>query len=231
MKPTGARARRIAARQGMGPPPMSRGTPLGARFAPLSDTDVERIHRAALEILSTIGMASPTRAARDLALAAGCGETATGRLTFPPALIEDMLAVAARSFTCNGRDPALDFEARNDKVNFCTGGAAVKMLDPDTREYRPSTLADLYDLARLADALPNLQWFARPVVATEIEDLFALDANTVYACAAGTRKHIASSFCNGDHVRRIAPMLDALAGGDGAFARRPFLTIHATTIV
>lgn len=176
-------------------------------------------------------MGSPTPRVSEFAVAGGCRLSDEGRLLFPRAVVEDAIASAAKSFTVHGRDPAFDFEARNGVVNFCTGGAAVTMLDIETRTYRPSTLVDLYDLARLCDTLENIQWFARPVVATDIEDPFDLDANTIYACAAGTKKHIATSIVEGAHVPRLVPLLDSLAGGDGAFARRPFCTVHATTVV
>lgn len=210
---------------------MVAGSRLAAPYCPLSAADASRIHRAALDLLERVGMASPTDRVRDLCLAHGCSLTESGRLLFPRSLVEDVIAQAARSFVVHGREPRYDFEARNGTVNFCTGGAAVKMLDIDTRDYRPSTLQDIYDLARLCDTLENIQWFARPVVATDIEDVFELDVNTVYACAAGTGKHIATSITLGEHVEMLLPMLDALAGGPGHFARRPFCTVHATTVV
>ena len=222
------RERRIAAagRQGM-----IAGSVLAAPYRPLGDADVARVHRAALDLLERVGMAAPTARIREAALAQGCSLSGTGRLLYPRALVEDTLAKAAGRFTVHGRDPRFDFEARNGTVNFCTGGAAVKMLDLDTRDYRPSTLRDVYDLARLCDVLDNLQWFARPVVATDVEDLFEFDANTLYACAAGTKKHVATSITLGAHVAKLVPLLDALAGGEGRFAGRPFCTVHATTVV
>ncbi len=57
------------------------------------------------------------------------------------------------------------------------------MLDIDTREYRPSTLRGLYDIACLCDTLDDIQWFTRPVVITDVEDLFEFNANTIYACS------------------------------------------------
>ncbi len=227
----GHRARRVKREADSRKNHMSKGTSLGNVFQPLSRSDVERVHAAALDLLERVGMAGPTERVADVALAHGCTFNDTGRLLFPRSLVEDTLAHAARHFIVHGRDPAFDFEAGNGKVNFCTGGAAVKMLDIDTRQYRPSTLRDLYDLARLCDTLENVQWFARPVVATDIADNFELDANTIYACAAGTGKHIATSVVEGDHVARLLPLLDSLAGGEGHFARRPFCTVHATTVV
>ena len=210
---------------------MIAGSDVVAPYRVLTQTDVKRVHRAALEVLARVGIAAPTARVRTVALRAGCTLDPSGRLLFPSSLVEDTLTQAARTFTVHGRDARFDFEARNGRINFCTGGAAVMMLDMAQRRYRPSTLRDLYDLARLCDTLDNIQWFTRPVVATDIADPFELDANTVYACAAGTQKHIATSFSQGDHVHRLLPMLDALAGGDGGFARRPFCTVHATTIV
>ena len=207
------------------------GTEVTSQFRPLTGIQVEKIHQAALDLLEQLGMANPTPRVLDIALANGCSLNAQGRLVFPQPLVEDMLAGAAREFTVHGRSPKFDFEARSGMVNFCTGGAAIFMLDFDERRYRNSTLRDLYDLARLCDALENIQWFTRPIVATDVEDPFELDVNTVYACSAGTRKHIASSFTTGDNLHRIEPLLDMIAGGDGAFAKRPFCTVHATTVV
>ncbi len=228
------RGREARRRQRKGRAPqetMIPGSLLRTPYQPLSETDVIRIHQGALELLERVGMASATERVREVCVANGCSISESGRLLYPRSLVEDMLAEAAQSFVVHGRDPRFDFEARSGSVNFCTGGAAVKMLDIDTRHYRPSTLRDIYDLARLCDTLENIQWFARPVVATDVEDVFEMDVNTVYACAAGTRKHIATSFAQGAHVSRVIPMLDALAGGDGLFSRRPFCTVHATTVV
>ena len=208
---------------------MAVGTPISSYFAPLSANEVQAIHEAALELLETVGMAKATPRVRQAALAHGCRQDGAGRLRFPRFVVEDCLKRAAKTFTVHGRDPAHDFEARNGHVNFATGGAAVTILDRDTRSYRPSVLTDLFDLARVAQDLANIQWFARPVVATDVTDNFNLDVNTIYACAAGTDKHIATSFTNGDHVRRCLPLLDFLAGGD--FRARPFCTVHATTVV
>lgn len=210
---------------------MAKATVPGAAYQVLSDDDVLKVHRAALELLERVGMGSATPRVIEVALANGCTLSDKGRLCFPRALVEDTLVKAAKSFVVHGRTPEFDFEAGTGTLNFCTGGAAVKMLDIHSRRYRDSTLADLHSLARLCDTLENIQWFARPVVATEIENLLQLDVNTVYACAAGTRKHIATSIVQGSHVREMLPLFDMLAGGVGQFARRPFCTVHATTVV
>ncbi|MEQ8654159.1 MAG: trimethylamine methyltransferase family protein [Kiloniellales bacterium] len=203
----------------------------GGLYRPLKPGDLERVHRAALEVLESVGMAGATPTVTELALAKGCRLGEGGRLLFPAALIEDVIAGACRSFPLFGQDPKHDLEAKAGQLHFATGGAAVTVLDGESGRYRPSTLADLYDLARLADTLANIQWFARPVVATEIEDWRELDLNTVYACAAGTQKHLGSSITLPQHVADIEALLDLVLGAEGAFRRRPFLSVHATTVV
>ncbi|GGF74713.1 methyltransferase [Mameliella alba] len=231
MKTRRSRSRRTErARTPVNIAPPATGTP-GGVYKPLKDADVQNIHAAALEVLSTVGIKEPTDTVRDLALEAGCIQDETGRLLFPTSLVEDVIAGAARDFVLHGQTPEHDIEVRDGHVHFATGGAAVKMLDSHTRQYRPSTLSDLYDLARLCETLPNIQWFARPVVATDIEDWRELDLNTIYAIARGTRKHLGSSIVLDSHVPEIIEMLDMMVGEEGAFRKRPFLSVHATTIV
>ena len=154
-----------------------------------------------------------------------------GRLFFPKSLVEDVIAGAARDFVLHGQSPDHDIEVRDGHVHFATGGAAVKMLDFDEGTYRPSTLDDLYQIARVADTMANIQWFARPVVATDVEDIRELDLNTVYAIARGTQKHLGTSITFDRHVTEIIEMLDLMTGQTGGFQKRPFLSVHATTIV
>ena len=206
------------------------GTP-GGSYQPLTKSGTERIYAAALDVLAKVGIKNATLTVRNLALDRGCSLDAEGRLLFPKSLVEDTIAGAARDFVLHGQSAAYDIEVRDGHVHFATGGAAVKILDSQLGSYRPSTLADLYDLARLCDTLPNIQWFARPVVATDIDDWRELDLNTVYAIAKGTTKHLGSSIGLDHHVGEIVELLDLLVGSEGAFHKRPFLSVHATTIV
>ena len=210
---------------------MGQGTPIKTQLKVLTDDEVAKVHRASLTLLENIGIANPTPRVIEAATAKGCQLDDRGRLLFPSSLVEDMIDVAAKTFVVHGRDPLYDWQAKNGNVNLCTGGAAVTMLDINSRDYRPSNIDDLYDLARLCDTLENIQWFTRPVVATEIDDLFALDTNTIYASAAGTQKHIGTSFTRGKNVYQSEALLDALGGYQGSFRKRPFCSVHATNIV
>ncbi|HJO03163.1 MAG TPA: trimethylamine methyltransferase family protein [Acidobacteriota bacterium] len=203
----------------------------GGIYKPLSDHEVERIHSAALDLLERVGMGDATLEVLEVARAKGCEITDSGRIKFPRALIEDLIAGAARNFTLFGRDPAFDIELTDSKVHFGTAGAAVSVPDMQTGRYRPSTLVDVYDVARLADRLPNVHFFGRTLVPTELPGGAIMDVNVAYACAAGTNKHVSLGCTSREGVRSTAEMFDTVMGGEGRFAERPCCSLLCTAIV
>ncbi|MEJ6398747.1 trimethylamine methyltransferase family protein [Yoonia sp. 208BN28-4] len=196
----------------------------GGTFRPLSDADVARIHEAALTALEDIGLADAPPSGVAAMTAAGALLGDDGRLRFPRALVEDMLAIAARNITLHGRDPQFDLHLSGTNVHYGTAGAAVHMVDAHGREYRESTLKDLHDAARLVQNLDNIHFLQRPLVARDILDNCEMDYNTVYASCSGTMKHIGTSFTEIDFVHPAVEMLHMIAGGEAAWRARPFLS-------
>ena len=204
---------------------------IGGRFKPLTDHDLEQIHQTVLDVLENIGMANPLPELKEIALENGCTFTDQGRLLFPRSLVEDVIARAGRDFVMYGRDPKHDVDMSDKKVNLYGGGEAVTMLDLGAKKYRPSTINDVYDIARLVDYLENVHSYSRVVVATEFTDLLKTDINTAYASVVGTQKHTALTFASGDHVKPTIEMLDMIAGGEGKFLERPFAHGGGCTVV
>ena len=122
-------------------------------------------------------------------------------------------------------------EIGGNRVHFCTSGAAVMMLDHDTKRFRPSTLADLYDVARIVDTLDNIHVFVRTLVARDMETARELDINTAYAITAGTTKPLGTSMFHPDHVHECVDLFDMALGTEGEFARRPFCIANNTFVV
>jgi len=92
----------------------------GGRFQPLSRSDVERIHHAALDALETIGLANPSPSQVELFTTAGCSMSEEGRLRFPRALVEDTVASAARNIVLHGQEERYDLELSGERVYFGT---------------------------------------------------------------------------------------------------------------
>ncbi|MFG5381661.1 trimethylamine methyltransferase family protein [Yoonia sp. R2-816] len=203
--------------------PVRAGLP-GGQYKPLTDADVARIHAAALDALEQIGLSQAPPSGIDVMTRAGAILGDDGRLRFPRALVEDMLAKAARNITLHGRDPKHDLHLTGSNVHFGTAGAAVHVVDIETNTYRDSTAQDLHDAARITHALDNVHFFQRAMVARDITDNLEMDLNTIYACCAGTTKHIGTSFSEPDHVAPGLELIHRIAGDEATWRARPFMS-------
>ncbi|HMO71717.1 MAG TPA: trimethylamine methyltransferase family protein, partial [Paracoccaceae bacterium] len=222
----GGRAARVAARAaGLSPDarPVRAGLP-GGQYRPLTDAGVQRIHQAALQALEEIGLANAPPSGVEILTGAGALPGADGRIRFPRALVEDMLAIAARDITLFARDEKFDLHLAGSNVHFGTAGAAVHVVDLGSNTYRDSTAQDLYDAARLAEHLDNLHFFQRICVCRDVADNFQMDMNTLYACLSGTRKHVGTSFSDPSHVAGGFDLLHLVAGGEAEWRARPFVS-------
>lgn len=214
----------------------SRAAPLATNMRPvrpglecdslkvLSETDILKIHGAALQVLEEVGLADAPESGVAHLTGAGAQLGEDGRLRFPRALIEDTLARANRQITLHSRDGRNDLELSGNRVHYGTAGAAVNMVDVEGRNYRDSTLQDLFDAARIADRLDNIHFLQRPMVARDIPDNREMDLNTIYACCSGTTKHVGTSFTEPDFVPDALEMLHMIAGGEDKWRERPFVS-------
>ena len=229
-KRAGRKARTAARAAG---PPMNPAPPgqSGGQYAPLTPLEIQHIYDTALRLLADLGMGEVPDRLRDTLTAAGAVTMPDGRVALPRTLVEDAIDHAPKTFPLHGRDPARSIEVGGDAVHFGTGGAAVQTLDRTTRTYRPSTLADLHDFTLLQDTLTNVSWFTRCCIATDLPDEWALDVNTAYALLRNTTKPVATAFTLADHVAPIVSMFDQIAGGVGAFAKRPFVKAHISPVI
>ena len=195
----------------------------GGRFQALDEAGVKRVADAAFQVLEEIGFADAIPSCIDACKAVGAVHE-EGRLKFPRSVVEDTIAKAARHFPLHGQTQEHDLNPMGRKVHFGTAGAAVHLVDLETRDYRESHLKDIYDAARIVDQMDNIHFFQRPMVARDLEDPRELDFNTVYAAVSGTTKHVGSSFVLPEYVDETIAMLHMIAGGEDKWRARPFVS-------
>ncbi|MEL7117278.1 MAG: trimethylamine methyltransferase family protein [Pseudomonadota bacterium] len=223
---SGGRAARRAARAAPGDThkrPIKPGLTGGA-YKPLTDLQTARIHDAALTLLEEVGLADAPPSGIEIMTGAGATLGDDGRVRYPRALVEDMIAKAAKAITLPGRDPKHDLDLSGTRVHYGTAGAAVSIVDVEGRNYRHSTVQDLHDAARITDRLDNVHFLQRPMVCRDIEDNREMDLNTIYATCSGTTKHIGTSFTEPDFVPPALEMLHMIAGSEAAWRARPFVS-------
>ncbi len=203
----------------------------GGQFQPLSEDEIEQIHLAVLELLENLGLSQAPQCMIDIVTANGGTFTDDARLLFPGDMVNKVLEGIKRDVTLWSRGNGYHMDISGARVHVGTGGAAPRILDLETHSYRETTIQDLYDMARIVDLQEHIHFFSRPVVGTDAATPFDLDINTLYACLAGTSKHICISATLPEHVKTIAEICYAIAGSEAVFRQRPFLTIMATHVV
>ena len=197
---------------------------IGGTYNPLSHKEILKIHEAALQVLEEIGLADAPQSGVTAMIDAGAILGDDGRLKFPRSLVEKMLSIACRDFSLHGRNSEHDMLLKQNRVHYGTAGAAVHVVDLETNNYRDSTVSDLFNAAKLADHLDNIHFLQRPMICRDITDNFEMDLNTVFACCAGTSKHVGVSFTEASYVKPIMEMVHILSGGKNSWFEKPFIS-------
>lgn len=199
-------------------------------YQPLAEGDVKRIHDASLQVLEKTGIEVQASEALELFRAAGANvDEPSNRVFLSRAMVEDAISVACKRFTLAGRDPRHDMDIGGDRVYMGTGGAAVKVIDLDGR-VRDTRLADIARIGRLVDALENIHFYLRPVVARDVPN-HLLDVNKTYAAVSNTTKHVMTSAYQVESAREVIEMVSMIAGDKAAYEDRPMVSFTSAWTV
>ncbi len=200
-----------------------RGAP---RFRVLSDEQCHELFLAALECLERVGVLVGNAEARALLAAAGARLDGL-RAWIPPHIIHDALAAVPPAFTIWGRDHTRAIRVAQDRVHFGPGLTNTYFVDPETGERRPTRRGDPALAARLADALPNMDY----VMGLGLIGDVRADLASVYEFAeliANTGKPIIAWAHRVENVAAIYRMAAAAAGSEAALQARPSFGFFAT---
>jgi trimethylamine--corrinoid protein Co-methyltransferase len=204
-------------------PPVASGGLATRAYQPLSESDVKRIHSASLDVLERTGIEVPPSEARQIFAQAGATiDDNNSRVYIPRAMVEDAIAKACKRFTLAGREERHDLDMGGDRVYMGTGGAAVQVIDLDG-QLRESRLEDIARIGQLVDALDNIHFYLRPVVARDVPNEL-LDVNKTYAAISNTTKHVMSSAYNFKFAREVIEMVSMVTGGKEAYEERPIVS-------
>ncbi len=204
------------------PPDYAKGFASGT-YQPLSEHDVRRIHSGALHVLETVGMGviGDLPPGAKAIIEQGATLSDGGRLLFPRTMVEDTIAKTCRKWTLHGIDESRSIDITPGHTHYGTAGGAVNIRDFHTRQYRETTLKDLYDVTRLIDTLDNIHWCYRPLIARDMIQTETLDINTAYALITGTSKPLGITLGSAKSVETVIAMFDTVLGGEGKFKQAP----------
>jgi len=193
----------------------------------LSDSDIERIHEATLEILEEVGIHFPSARALDILERNGCTvDRVTEMARLPRAVVMEAVGHAPGEYLLAGRDPACDMVIDRKHCYLSNDGSGVFVFDRRTGEKRPSTKADAAESARFVDALPNVSYYWGPVVTSQDVPPATKSLHDSEAVLTSTGKHYQAVTTVGEKAARaLVEMAAAIVGGTDELRRRPIVSI------
>jgi len=199
------------------------------QYRPLTDTQVRRIHEAALHILERTGVQVDEPEALRIFEDAGASVD-RGCVRLSAMMVEDAVRAAPSRILLAGRDPKWDLVLEGTRVHIGTGGAALTILDLESEELRPAVIQDVAELARLVDALDNIHFYLVPVYPTDMHKE-NVDLQTYFTSLSNTTKHVQAGVYSIAGIRDTVEMCRQIAGGPDAFRERPIVSFITSWMV
>lgn len=196
------------------------------RLELLSEKAVRDIHEASLRIMEHTGLIMPLdgrkrEEACDLGLHV---ESESDRIRFPPELVESALQKAPAHYALCARNPENDILLDGRHGYLGLDGSGTQVIDLETGEARNSTKADLREIARIADALPQIS-FLWPAVSAQdclarVQPLHELEA-----LLTQSSKHVqAMTAVDALNARGSVEIAAEVAGGREELRARPIIS-------
>ncbi|MEA3439096.1 MAG: trimethylamine methyltransferase family protein [Chloroflexota bacterium] len=194
----------------------------------LSDEQVRAIHYATLEILSRTGVEMQDPQGREILLEAGAWES-NARIKIPENLVTDAIANAPSRIPMHDRLGNLTMPLELGKVFFGSGSDTTFTLDVETGERRRTTAQDVENIARLCDALDNIDFVMSMGNPSDVppDDLYIHEFISMIRGSVKPNIYTAKNRADMEDIYRIAA---AVAGGEQALGEKPFCMLYAEPI-
>jgi trimethylamine---corrinoid protein Co-methyltransferase len=201
---------------------------LKPRLRMISDEQVRELHYATLEILSQTGIKMGDPQGRELLLEAGAWES-NGRIKIPENLVTDALDKAPARIPMHTRTGQMSMPLELGKVFFGTGSDTTFTLDPETGERRRAVAQDVEDIARLGDALENIDFIMSMANPSDVpaDDLYIHAFIHMLRGSIKPNVYTAQNRKDMEDIHRIAA---ATVGGEQALREKPILLHYAEPI-
>ena len=188
-----------------------------------SAAEIDDIHVATLEVLEQTGVFVEDDEPLDILSDGGCRvDRDTRMVRMPPHVVADALAACPPAIRYCGRTPDRDFMVEPGRVTFTNFDEGIKYIDPYSGEYRDPTIADVANIARLVDAMSEIDGYESAVGATDVPtETYALHG--LEAALSNTTKPVGCEAIDKWEARKCIELAAIVAGGEDKLRERPFL--------
>jgi trimethylamine--corrinoid protein Co-methyltransferase len=203
------------------------------QFRLLADPQIEEIFHAALDVLERAG--TRIYGTEALALLAGAGSLVGDEqitagvpdalVQIPSWLVRQALGSVPGRIVVAGRDRSKRIYLERNKFNFGTGSDCPQMVDPHTAQVRKYTFDDVYDAARISDALPNIDFHMSLGLTSGVQPQ-TYDRPQFLAMLKGTSKPLIVTAVDREGLADQYAMACKVLGGPHEFAKTPLFVVY-----
>jgi len=197
-------------------------------FRVLSDDQIWEVKRAAFDVLEKTGANVLHAGAIELFKKAGA-VVKGNRVKVPQHIVEECIRTAPKGFTIYDRDGNRAMEVEGRKSYYGTSTASPRTRDALTGEIRETRVADIALGAKVADALPNIDW-VMPMGSSQDVPGLAADAYEFEAVVTNTTKPVVFLAYSPRGAEHVYEMAAEVAGGLEALQERPFVLAYPEPI-
>lgn len=187
----------------------------------LSPDLVEQIKDEAFQLLVEPGIKVKHPQARALLAAAGASlDEAREVARIPRQVARQALETVPSQFSLFTQDGEKAVHYGGDAVHFDPGSSGVNVLDSETLKHRPALSADLVNIIKIAETLPQFDAQSTALVCSEIPKEIG-DLYRLYLVLLYSRKPVITGAFSAENTEIMIEMLSIFAGGREILVEKP----------
>lgn len=200
------------------------------KLTPFSSDTVEQVIAEAMDLLGEDGVRIHHDEGLKLFAEAGATVDFNNKIVhIPEVLIWRALGTVPFGFSLYNLDGRPAVECGGDRVQFVPGSTAVTVLQSEWGDQRPAETADMINLIKLVEALPQCDAHSIAFACRDIANSL-FDLHGLYIALNFMRKPVITGIFSNENWPLAYEMLTAIAGGKNELVARPLALceVHCT---
>jgi len=196
------------------------------QFSVLSSDECEMIFRGALEVMERVGGRFFNEEALKLFKNSDALVTDETLVKIPASMTLRALNDTPSKITLCSRTGERKVHLGRNEVYFGTGSDCPFIYDRETGERRRYTRNDVYEAARVADYLPNIDFFMSLGLASDVPHDETYDRHQYFSMVKGTSKPLVVTAVDGEGLKDLYNMELLITGGEDEFRVNPRFAVY-----
>jgi trimethylamine--corrinoid protein Co-methyltransferase len=202
----------------------------GGSYQPLTEESIAKINQTVMRVIEEVGFEVNSEKALQLFEKAGARvDREELRVRLPQAKARELIGMAPPEVRLCGQEEKHDVLLGGNRVYTGTGGTALYIYEPASKQNRPATLEDLKLIARLVNRLDNIHLFMLPTYPNELP-IEQVDINRFFAGLDNTTKHIMGGVYTLGGIKQVLRMAEIAAGSAEKLVERPLISMIGCSI-